>query len=76
MEDTAALANLAAQMVEDYGDGDWKNSGTNNNSNFIGLGSPKRGITGEAYLMSVQAGGDRGAMSSGRKPVPVQTCRR
>lgn len=58
VEKTVALSSLAAQMVDDYGaDG----------NNFIGASSPKRGLTGEAYLLSVNPG--RG----GRKAVPMQT---
>ena len=78
VEDTATLSNLAAQMVEEYGGGDWHNNSPIRQSNFIGSGSPKRGLTGEAYLLSVQAGGGSGrgigrATSSGRKAVSVQT---
>lgn len=59
MERAATISGQVAQMVDDYVVG--------SPNNFIGAGSPKRGLTGEAYLMSIQSVGNQ------RKPVPMQT---
>jgi hypothetical protein len=64
---TAAMSALAAQMVDEYGAGKQGNL-------FIGAGSPRRGMTGEAFLLSARGGGGAGHSPPRRqRPVLVQT---
>ena len=58
------MSNHAARMVADYTAG--------NQNSFIGAGSPTRGLTGEAYLLSIHAGGGSGSGNSPKKRRPMR----
>lgn len=61
--ESSASLNHAGRMLDEFGFGD--------PNSFIGRSSPKRGLTGEMYIMSLQKGDNVADRNHRSKPVPV-----